>query len=164
MENKKMTKAKELRHQIVPAWKIFKSINSKELEDKINAFAVNHEVLDVKFQFKEISQVGMMLCDRPNPMGNSYTLNIASVKYKRDLTSERVTEALTKWLTEKIDERFKDAMLSSIWISDVMTCTSVTVKEAQMDYLRELTESDEYKALSKNLEAKYSLPDDKEDK
>lgn len=91
-------------------------------------------------------------------------MNIASVKYKRDLTSELVTEALTKWLTEKIDERFKSAGLSSIWRHDVMTCTSVTVKEAQMDYLRELTESDEYKALSKNLEVKYSLPDEKEDK
>ena len=159
MENKNVTEAKELRHQIVPAWKIFKSIDSKELEDKVNKFAVNHEVLDVKFQFKEISQAGMMLCDRPNPMGNSFTLNIASVKYKRDLTSELVTEALTKWLTEKIDERFKGARLSSIWVSDIMTGTSVTVKEAQMDYLRELTESDEYKALSKNLEAKYSLPD-----
>ena len=45
-----------------------------------------------------------------------------------------------------------------------MTGTSVTVKEAQMEYLRELTESDEYKALSKDLEAKYSLPDGKEDK
>lgn len=163
MENKKMTKAKELRHQIVPAWKIFKSIDSKELEDKVNDFAVNHEVLDVKFQFKEISQAGMMLCDRPNPMGNSFTLNIASVKYKRDLTMELVEEALTKWLTEKIDERFKGARLSSIWVNDIMTCTSVTVKEAQMNYLRELTESDEYKALSKNFEAKYSLPD-KEDK
>lgn len=163
MENKNVTKAKELRHQIVPAWKIFKSIDHEELEDKVNDFAASHEVLDVKFQFKEISQAGMMLCDRPNPMGNSYTLNIASVKYKRDLTSELVTEALTKWLAEKIDERFKGASLSSIWRSDIMTCTSVTVKEAQMDYLRELTESDEYKALSKNLEAKYSLPD-KEDK
>lgn len=164
MENKNVTKAKKLRHQIVPAWKIFKSINSEELEDKVNDFAVNHEVLDVKFQFKEISQAGMMLCDRPNPMGNSFTLNIASVKYKRDLTSELVTEALTKWLAGKIDERFKGARLSSIWISDVMTGTSVTVKEAQMEYLRELTESDEYKALSKDLEAKYSLPDGKEDK
>lgn len=163
MENKDVTKAKELRHQIVPAWKIFKSIDSKELEDKVNDFAVNHEVLDVKFQFKEISQAGMMLCDRPNPMSNSFTLNIASIKYKRDLTSELVIEALTKWLTEKIDERFKGARLSSIWVNDIMTCTSVTVKEAQMNYLRELTESDEYKALSKNLEAKYSLPD-KEDK
>ena len=159
-----MAKAKGLRHQIVPAWKIFKSIDSEELEDKVNDFAVNHEVLDVKFQFKEISQADMMLCDRPNPMGNSFTLNIASVKYKRDLTSELVTEALTKWLAGKIDERFKGARLSSIWISDVMTGTSVTVKEAQMEYLRELTESDEYKALSKDLEAKYSLPDGKEDK
>lgn len=164
MENKNITKAKGLRHQIVSAWKIFKSISSDELEDKVNDFAVNHEVLDVKFQFKEISQAGMMLCDRPNPMGNSFTLNIASVKYKRDLTSELVTEALTKWLTEKIDERFKGAGLSSIWRSDILTCTSVTVKEAQMDYLRELTESDEYKALSKNLEAKYSLPDENESK
>lgn len=162
MGNKDMTKAKELRHQIVPAWKIFKSIDSEELEDKVNDFAVNHEVLDVKFQFEEISQAGMMLCDRPNPMGNSFTLNIASVKYKRDLTSELVTEALTKWLTEKIDERFKGARLSFIWVNDVMTGTSVTVKEAQMDYLRELTESDEYKALSKNLEAKYSLPDEED--
>lgn len=156
MGNKNMAKAKELRHQIVPAWKIFKLIDSEELEDRVNDFAVNHEVLDVKFQFKEISQAGMMLCDRPNPMGNSFTLNIASVKYKRDLTSELVTDALTKWLTEKIDERFKGARLSSIWASDIMTGTSVTVKEAQMDYLRELTESDEYKALSKNLEAKPS--------
>ena len=162
MGNKDMTKAKELRHQIVPAWKIFKSIDSEELEDKVNDFAVNHEVLDVKFQFEEISQAGMMLCDRPNPMGNSFTLNIASVKYKRDLTSELVTEALTKWLTEKIDERFKDARLSFIWVNDIMTGTSVTVKEAQMEYLRELTESDEYKALSKNLEAKYSLPDEED--
>lgn len=164
MGNKNMAKEKELRHQIVPAWKIFKSIDSEELEDEVNDFAVNHEVLDVKFQFEEISQVGMMLCDRPNPVGNSFTLNIASVKYKRDLTSELVTDALTKWLTEKIDERFKGARLSSIWVSDIMTGTSVTVKKAQMDYLRELTESDEYKALSKNLEAKYSLPDEKEDK
>lgn len=151
------------RHQVASAWKIFKSPSTKELEDMVNGFSKDHEVEEVKFEFQQIDQTGTMLCDRVLPSERFYTLNIASIRYKRDITMELVEERLAEWLYEKIHSKYNRDGNAVAYIYDMATGTKVLVKDAMKEYSQQLVDSDEYKALKVELEARYSLPD-KEDK
>lgn len=141
-----------MEHKIVPAYKIFEEISSSELEKRVNKFAKCHDVESVDFRFNEIDQDGMMLCDRPNKYGKTFTLYRAIVKYRRDITEELVSENLAKWAWEKVESEFKK--LGGGYCNPY-TLEWKSVSAVGKQKVEQLLASDEARAMQKTLENKF---------
>lgn len=142
-----------MEHKVVPAYKIFEEISSGELEKQVNKFAECHDVESVNFRFNEIDQDGMMLCDRPNKYGKTFTLYRAIVKYRRDITEELVSENLMKWAWETVESGFKDYVGGGHCNLNTLEWTPVADLKKQK--LEQLLASDEARAMQKTLENKF---------
>lgn len=146
-------------HLLCDAIKIFEELSREKLELDINEFyeKKNVKAIDIKIQQK--SQKDYMICDRVGDGMDIYNVYIATICYVRDLTQERVDENINKWISEKVDRKFKDLPTGPARIFNVETLQPLSVQDRINEYVDELLASDEYKELLSRLEAKYSAPD-----
>lgn len=146
-------------HLLCDAIKIFEALTPQRLEQDINKFYEKKKVKDVSIKIQQKSQKGYMLCDRVGDKTDIYNVYIAVICYERDVTQERVDEAVEKWLIEKVDRKFKNFSTGPAKIFNVADLNQKSVEDCIKEYAEECMASDELKALRSRLEAEYSTPD-----
>ena len=146
-------------HLLCDAIKIFEELSREKLERDINKFYEKKKVKDVSVKIQQKSRKGYMICDRVGDGTDIYNVYLAVIRYERDITQERVDENVEKWISEKVNRKFKDLSTGPARIFSVETLQPVSVQDRMKEYVDELLASDEYKELLSRLEAKYSAPD-----
>lgn len=146
-------------HLLCDAIKIFEELSREKLEQDINKFCEKKKVKDVSIKIQQKSQKGYMICDRVGDGMDIYNVYLATIRYERDITQERVDEDVRKWISEKVNRKFKDLPTGPARIFNVETLQPVSVQDRIKEYVDELLASDEYKELLSRLEAAYSAPD-----
>lgn len=146
-------------HLLCDATKIFEALSPIPLEQEINKFREHHKVKSVDVKIQQKSQKGYMICDRVGGGTDIYNVYIAVICYERDITQERVDEAVNKWLTEKVNRKFKDFPTGPAKFFNPSDLSQVSVRDRIKEYAEECMASDEFKALRSKLEATYSAPD-----
>lgn len=146
-------------HLLCDATKIFEALSPIPLEQEINKFREHHKVKSVDVKIQEKSQKGYMICDWVGGGTDIYNVYIAVICYERDITQERVDEAVNKWLTEKINRKFKDFPTGPAKFFNPSDLGQISVRDRIKEYADECMASDEFKALRSKLEATYSAPD-----
>jgi len=149
-------------HLLCDATKIFEALSPIPLEQDINRFQEHHKVKSVDVRIQQKSQKGYMLCDRVGDKTDIYNVYLATVRYERDLTQERVDEAVDKWLIEKVNKKFKSFSTGPANIFNVADLNQKSVEDCMREYAEECMASDELKALRSRLEVTYSAPDEGE--
>ena len=155
----KMAKVKDKpKHILREQYKFLQSAYLSKLQDKVNEFVTKNKVESVTLTTGEVCQKGMMLCDRPNLDGDYYTLYIANIKYIEDYTARRVSEKMHEWLESRLKEYSEQhvGMLPPLGLRSVETGRMISHEDLVRNYAEKLTASDEYKAVSKEFEIKYS--------
>lgn len=145
-------------HLLCDAIKIFEELTPEKLERDINKFQERHKVKATDIKIQQKSQKGDMICDRVGDGMDIYNVYLATICYERDITQERVDEDVEKWISEKVNRKFKNLPTGPARIFSVDTLQPMSVNE----YTEELLASDEYKELLSRLEAAYSAPDGEE--
>lgn len=146
-------------HLLCDAIKTFEELSRERLEQKINKFYEKKKVKDVDIKIKQKSQKGYMLCDRVGDGMDIYNVYLAVIRYERDITQERVDEDVEKWISEKVNRKFKDLPTGPARIFNINTLQPLSVQDRIQEYIDELGASDELKELRSRLEAKYSAPE-----
>lgn len=146
-------------HLLCDAIKIFEELSREKLERDINKFYEKKKVKATDIKIQQKSQKGYMICDRVGDGTDIYNVYLATVRYERDITQERVDEDVEKWISEKVNRKFKDLPTGPARIFNVETLQPISVQDRIQEYVDELVASDEYKELLSRLEAKYSAPD-----
>lgn len=141
-----------MEHKIVPAYKIFEEISSKDLEKQVNRFAKCHDVESVDIKIQQRSQKGMMLCERLSPYTDICNVYVGVVKYRRDITKELVSENLMKWAWEKVESEFKKL---GGGYCNLYTLEWKSVSAVGKQKVEQLLASDEARAMQKTLENKF---------
>lgn len=146
-------------HLLCDAIKIFEELSREELEQDINKFYKKKKVKATDIKIQQKSQKGYMICDRVGDGTDIYNVYLATIRYERDLTQERVDEDVEKWISENVNRKFKDLSTGPARILNVETLQPISVQDRINEYVEELLASDEYKELLSRLEATYSAPD-----
>lgn len=146
-------------HLLCDAIKIFEALSPIPLEQDINKFYEKNKVKDIDVKIQQKSQKGYMICDRVGDGTDVYNVYLAVICYERDITQERVDEAVNKWLVEKINRKFKNFPTGPAKIFNVHDLSQTSVEDRIKEYAEECMASDEFKALRSRLEAAYSAPD-----
>lgn len=102
-------------HLLCDAIKIFEELSLEKLEQDINKFYEKKKVKDVSIKIQQKSQKGYMICDRVGDGMDIYNVYLATIRYERDITQERVDEDV-----EKVDfrEGQQEIRKSSNWTSE----------------------------------------------
>lgn len=145
-------------HILRVQYKFLQSPYLGKLQEKVNEFVVKNNAESVTLTTGEVCQKGMMLCDRPNPNGDYYTLYIANIKYIEDYTARRMSEELDKWLESRLKEYSEQhiGMLPPLGLRSVETGRVISHEDLVRNYAEKLMASEEYKAVERELEIKYS--------
>lgn len=146
-------------HLLCDAIKIFEELTLEKLERDINKFYEKKKVKDVNIKIQQKSQKGYMICERVGDGTDIYNVYLAVIRYERDITQERVNEDVEKWISEKVNRKFKNLPTGPARIFNVETLQPVNVQDRINEYVDKLTASEEFKELRSRLEAKYSAPD-----
>lgn len=146
-------------HLLCDAIKIFEELTLEKLERDINKFYEKKKVKATDIKIQQKSQKGYMICDRVGDGTDIYNVYLATIRYERDITQERVDEDVRKWISERVNRKFKDFPTGPARIFNVETLQPLSVQDRINEYVDELLASDEYKELLSRLEAKYSAPD-----
>lgn len=146
-------------HLLCDAIKIFEELTLEKLERDINKFYEKKKVKATDIKIQQKSQKGYMICDRVGDGTDIYNVYLATIRYERDLTQERVDEAVDKWLIEKVNKKFKNFSTGPANIFNVADLNQKSVEDCMREYAEECMASDELKALRSRLEATYSAPD-----
>ncbi len=146
-------------HLLCDAIKIFEELTTEKLERDINKFCEKKKVKATDIKIQQKSQKGYMICDRVGDGMDTYNVYLAIIRYERDITQERVDENVRKWISERVNRKFKDLPTGPARIFNVETLQPLSVQDRINEYVDELLASDEYKELLSRLEAKYSAPD-----
>lgn len=146
-------------HLLCDAIKIFEELSREELEQDINKFCEKKKVKATDIKIQQKSQKGYMICDRVGDGSDIYNVYLATIRYERDITQERVDEDARKWISAKVDRKFKNFSTGPAKIFNVETLEPISVQDRINEYREELLASDEYKELLSRLEATYSAPD-----
>lgn len=146
-------------HLLCDAIRIFEALTLEKLELDINKFYEKKKVKAIDIKIQQKSQKGYMICDRVGDGMDIYNVYLATIRYERDITQERVDEAVKKWISEKVNRKFKDLPTGPARIFNVETLQPVSVQDRMREYAEECMASDEYKELLSRLEAAYSVPD-----
>lgn len=149
-------------HLLCDAIKIFEELSREELEQDINKFCEKKKVKATDIKIQQKSQKGYMICDRVGDGSDIYSVYLATIRYERDITQERVDEDARKWISAKVDRKFKNFSTGPAKIFNVETLEPISVQDRINEYAEELLASDEYKELLSKLEATYSAPDEGE--
>lgn len=149
-------------HLLRDAIKIFEGLSKEDLERDINKFYEKKKVKAVDVKIQQKSQKGYMICDRVGDGTDIYNVYLATIRYERDITQERVDEDVRKWISERVNRKFKDLPTGPARIFNVETLQPISVQDRINEYVEELLASDEYKELLSRLEATYSAPDEGE--
>lgn len=146
-------------HLLCDAIKIFEELTMEKLERDINKFYEKKKVKATDIKIQQKSQKGYMICDRVGDGMDIYNVYLATIRYERDITQERVDEDVRKWISERVNRKFKDLPTGPARIFNVETLQPLSVQDRINEYVDELLASDEYKELLSRLEAKYSIPE-----
>lgn len=146
-------------HLLCDAIKIFEELTLEKLERDINKFYEKKKVKATDIKIQQKSQKGYMICDRVGDGTDIYNVYLATIRYERDLTQERINEAVDKWLIEKVNKKFKNLSTGPAKIFNVADLNQKSVEDCMREYAEECMASDELKALRSRLEATYSAPD-----
>lgn len=146
-------------HLLCDAIKIFEELTLEKLERDINKFYEKKKVKATDIKIQQKSQKGYMICDRVGDGTDIYSVYLATIRYERDVTQERVDEDVRKWISERVNRKFKDFPTGPARIFNVETLQPLSVQDRINEYVDELLASDEYKELLSRLEATYSAPD-----
>lgn len=149
-------------HLLCDAIKIFEELTLEKLEQDINKFYEKKKVKATDIKIQQKSQKGYMICDRVGDGSDIYNVYLATIRYERDITQERVDEDARKWISAKVDRKFKNFSTGPAKIFNVETLEPISVQDRINEYMEELLASDEYKELLSRLEATYSAPDEGE--
>ena len=138
-------------------YETFQEVTLKALQDKVNEFCDRNVVVNVDIKPHSFSQKGTMLCDRINPWSDTATVYIASIEYVVDITEKNARDEMENWILHKVKERFGDVSRSQ-YTYDVTTCSRISNRDAVVEYVKNLSSTDAYKATFNDLLEKYSLP------
>lgn len=147
-----------MKHIYKTQYKIIKSVSIKNLEEQINEFALNNTVNSVDVKVHQISEKGVMLCDRINPLGDTATFYIGTVSYQMDYTEKMVKEGLQEWATQKIKSELVKRESSPNWSFEKYKYIG-TGKDIYKEIAEEVRKSPQYENVKKTLEQKYSEKD-----
>lgn len=146
-------------HLLRDAIKIFEELSLEKLEQDVNKFYEKKKVKDVSIKTQQKSQKGYMICDRVGDGMDIYNVYLATIRYERDITQELVDEDVDKWISEKVNRKFKNLPTGPARIFNVETLQPMSVQDRINEYVDELLASDELKELRSRLEEKYSAPE-----
>ena len=146
-------------HLLCDAIKSFEELSLEKLEQDVNKFYEKKKVKDVSIKIQQKSQKGYMICDRVGDGMDIYNVYLATIRYERDITQERVDENINKWISEKVNRKFKNLPTGPAKIFNIETLQPMSVQDRINEYVNELLASDELKELRSRLEAKYSAPE-----
>lgn len=147
---------KKPKHKIVQRFKIFSDMSSNVVEQKLDDWAAKHEIVSVNVNVSNLDQKGMMLCERLDPHSDIAWLFVATVCYKFDETADKVKDAMTRWVLEKIKDRFGDLDKHPPFFMNPETGLQRTKQEILDDFVGKLKTTPEYLNAKKNYELFYS--------